>query len=104
MRGWDLLVEWENGSTSWMKIKDLKEYTPIEVVEYSVSNRIVEEPAFKWWGPHTICKRNRIISKFKSRYWQTTHKFGIRLPTTNEEALQIDKITGTDFWRKAINN
>ena len=33
----------------------------------------------------------------------TTHKFGIRLPKTTEEALQIDKITGNDFWRKAIN-
>ena len=23
-RGWELLVEWKNGSTSWMKLKDLK--------------------------------------------------------------------------------
>ena len=52
---------------------------------------------------HTIRKRNRIISKVKSRYWKTTHKFGIRLPKTTEEALQIDKIVGTGFWRKAIN-
>ena len=46
-RGWELLVEWENGSTSWMKIKDMKESSPIEVADYFVSNRIVEEPAFK---------------------------------------------------------
>ena len=25
------------------------------------------------------------------------------MPKTTEEALQIDDITGTDFWRKAIN-
>ena len=31
------------------------------------------------------------------------HKFGIRLPKFTDEALQIDKITGTDFWRRAIN-
>ena len=53
--------------------------------------------------PHAIRKRNQIISKFKSQYWETTHKFVIRLPKTTEEALQIDKITGTDFWRNAIN-
>ena len=41
--------------------------------------------------------------KVKSRYWQTTHKFGIRFPNTTDKALQIDKITGTDFWRKVIN-
>ena len=76
---------------------------PIEVAEYAVANRIVEEPAFKWWLSHTKRKRNRIISKFKSQYWQTTHKFGIRFPKTTDKVLQIYKITGTDFWRKAIN-
>ena len=25
------------------------------------------------------------------------------MPKTTEEALQIEKITGTDFWRKGIN-
>jgi hypothetical protein len=29
--------------------------------------------------------------------------FGIRLPKTVEEALDIDKATDADFWRKAIN-
>ena len=86
-----------------MKLKYLKESSSIEVAEYAVTNRIVEELAFKWGVPHTIRKRNRIISKLKSRYWKTTHKFGIRFPKTTKEALQIDNITGTDFWCKAIN-
>ena len=102
-RVWELLVEWKNGSTSWMKLKDLKESSLIEVAEYAVTNQIVEEPAFKWWVPHTLRKWNRIISRVKSCYWQTTHKFGIRLPKITEEALQISKIAATDFWCKAIN-
>ena len=40
-RVWELLVEWENGSTSWMKPKYLKEYSLIEVPEHDVANRIV---------------------------------------------------------------
>jgi hypothetical protein len=32
-----------------------------------------------------------------------THKFGCKLPHTVEEALQIDRETGTDHWRRAIN-
>ena len=96
-RGWELLVEWENGSTSWMKLMDLKESRPIEVAEYDVANWIVEELAFKLWVSHMIRKRNQIISKVKSRYWQTTHKFGMRFPKTTEEALYIDKIAGTAF-------
>jgi hypothetical protein len=50
-----------------------------------------------------VHRRNRIVSKVKSRYWKTTHKFGIRLPKSVKEALEIDRMTNTDFWRKAIN-
>ena len=68
-QGWELLVQWKDGSVSWEKLKDLKESNPVEVAEYAVANRIVEEPAFAWWVPHTLRKRNRIISKVKSQYW-----------------------------------
>ena len=102
-RGWWLLVEWKDGSTSWVRLKDLKSGYAVELAEYAVANRLVEEPAFQWWVPHTLRKRNRIISKVKSKYWDTTHKFGIRLPKSVEEALEIDRVTQTDYWRKAIN-
>ena len=81
----------------------MKESNPIEVAENAVANRIVEEPAFKWWVSRTVRNRNRVISKLKGKYWRSTHKFGIRLPKYVKEALEIDRITGTDFWRKAIN-
>ena len=63
----------------------------------------MEEPAFKWWGPHVIKWLNRTISKVKSCYWRTTHKFGICLPKSVEWALEINRMTYTDQWRKAIN-
>ena len=31
-----------------------------------------------------------------------THKFGIELPHTVDEALEIDRVTGTNFWKKGI--
>ncbi len=65
-RGWFLLVQWRDGSTSWERLADLKESNPVEVAEYAVVNRIAEEPAFKWWVPHVIKRGNRIISKVKS--------------------------------------
>ncbi len=33
---------------------------------------------------------------------QVTHKFGIRLPHSIEDALKIDQETRTDFWHRAI--
>ncbi len=91
-----------DGTTDWMPLKDLKEANPIEIAEYAVSNRIDDEPAFKWWVPYVIRKRNRIISKVKSKYWRTSHKFGIRVPKTVAEAYEIDRKTGTLHWTRAI--
>jgi hypothetical protein len=101
-RGWKLLVEWRDGSTSWVPLKDLKASNPVELAEYALANNLADEPAFKWWVPHTIRVRDRIVSKVKSKYWRTTHKFGIRIPKTVEEAFRIDEETGTTFWRDAI--
>ena len=101
-KGWELLCEWRDGSNTWIPLKDLKDSNPIEVAEYAVANGLQEEPAFKWWISHVLHNRNRIISKLKSRVRQATHKFGIRVPTSIQEALAIDKETGTTFWWNAI--
>jgi hypothetical protein len=101
-RGWKLLCSWKDGSSSWVALKDLKDANPIEVAEYAVANRLQEEPAFKWWVHDVLRRRNRIINKVKSRYWKLTHKFGIRLPHSVQEALKIDEETNTTFWTDAI--
>jgi hypothetical protein len=101
-RGWKLLCQWRDGSSSWVPLVDLKDSNPVELAEYAVANRIQEEPAFKWWVADVLRRRNRIIAKLKRRYWRVTHKFGVRLPKTVEEALAIDAETGTTFWFDAI--
>ena len=45
--GSELLFEWKYGSTGWMKLKNLKKSSPIEVAEYAVANLIIEDLAFK---------------------------------------------------------
>ena len=65
-RGWQLLVEWADGTTEWVSLFTLKQGNPIEVAEYAIANKIEDEPAFVWWVHDTLRKRNRIISKVKS--------------------------------------
>ena len=101
-KGWKLLISWKDGSTSWVPLKDIKESNPVEVAEYAVANKILEEPAFAWWARYTLKKRERIIRKVKSRYWDRTHKYGILLPRSVEEALRIDRETNTTFWQNAM--
>jgi hypothetical protein len=54
MRGWKLLVSWKDGSMSWVPLKDMKEAYPVQIAEYAVVNKILEEPAFKWWAQHVL--------------------------------------------------
>ena len=78
--GWDVLIEFKDGTTQWVPLKDVKDSNPVELAEYAVANKLQEEPAFKWWVNFTLRKRHRFINKLKSKYWRTTHKFGVRLP------------------------
>ena len=79
-KGWYLNCLWKDGSLDWIPLKDLKESHPIQVAEYAINNKLVLEPAFAWWVPHTLKKRNAIISKVKTRYWKRMHKYGVRIP------------------------
>jgi hypothetical protein len=61
------------------------------------------QAAFAWWVSDVLRRRNCIIAKVKSRYWKTTHKFGIELPHSVAEAFAIDAQNGNNFWRDAIH-
>ena len=101
-RGWKFLVEWKDGSTQWVPLRELKDSNPVELAEYAVENGIADEPALSWWVKYTLRKRDRILAKVKTKYWRTSHKFGIELPKTVKEAYEIDRRTGTRHWTIAI--
>ena len=101
-KGWELLIQWKDGSETWTKLKDIKEAYPVQTAEYAFLAGIHEEPAFAWWVPHVMSKRASIISKVKSKYWSRTHKYGIRIPKSVKEALLIDKENGNTLWWDAI--
>ena len=101
-KGWDLKVEWKDGTTSWIPLKLLKESNPIELAEYAVARSIHDEPAFAWWVPYTLKKRARIVSQVHARVTKHSMKFGVTVPSTVEEALKLDKETGTSHWKIAI--
>jgi hypothetical protein len=48
-RGWRLLCQWKDGSSSWVPLVELKQTNPIKLAEYAIANHIYEEAAFKWW-------------------------------------------------------
>ncbi len=101
-RGWRLLVDWKDGTGSWVSLADLKDSYPVQVVDYALANGSTQEPAFRWWVPFVLKKRERILKQVKTKYWSVTHKYGLELPKSVAQALAIDRKTGTDFWKMAI--
>ena len=73
----------------------------MQTAEFAVSKEIDHEPAFNWWVKHVLKKRDRIIAsirKQKTRFQKKSHKFGIELPKTVEEALALDAKNGNTLW------
>ena len=103
--GWQLCIQWKDGSTSWEKLFDLKESHPVECAEYAVSQGIMNKPAFNWWVGFVLRKWERIISivkKRNTRYFKCKENYGTALLKNVKEALQLDKDNGNTLWADAI--
>ena len=75
----------------------------MEAAEYAVSRGTEDEPAFAWWVPYTLRKRDTIIAAVNTRVKRKSHKYGIEVPTSINDALRIDKENGNMFWTNAVN-
>jgi hypothetical protein len=101
--GWKLLVLFKDGSEQWIPLKILKETNPLDVAEFAKSKGLTDEAAFDWWVPFTLRQRDRIIAAVNTRVRRTSHKYGIEVPFTLDQAKKLDHINGNNLWEQAIN-
>jgi hypothetical protein len=50
----ELLVAWEDGTESWVRLATLKDSFPVELAEFAKARGIDNEPAFAWWVSNTM--------------------------------------------------
>ncbi len=74
----------------------------MEVAEYAVAHELMEQPAFAWWVPQALRRRDAIISAVNKRSLKPSHKYGIRVPRTVQEAFDIDRENGDSRWAESI--
>ena len=101
-KGWMLKVLWSDGTHTWIDLKFMKESNPVDVAEFAAAKKIDDEPAFKWWVPYTLRKRDAIISAVTSRARKTTHKYGVELPRSVAHAKELDARNGNNMWMEAL--
>ena len=101
-KGHQLHVAWRDGTESWIPLKDMKESYPIETAEFAVQSGIHELPAYQWWIPHAMRKKDQIISATVHRMVKKSFKYGHQVPSSVEEAYLLDKDSRNTRWKDAI--
>ena len=86
------MAEWHNQS-GWLE--GPKGWSSIKVLECVVRNVLVDEAAFASWVPSTL-------HNFKSKFWQKSHKLGIRLPEPIHKVCQTDGKSKWLWWEATL--
>ncbi len=100
--GWKFLVKWANGSRQWIDLKILKGSNPVQVAKYAMAWDVGEEPAFAWWVPYVLRKRDVIILAVNSQVCKTSHKYGIEVPSSVRHSIEFDQKNKNTFWQDAL--
>ena len=101
--GWKLLFLWNNGTEKCIPLSVMKNSKPVEVAQFEVARGVDREPDFSWWVPYNLSCCDRIISGVNSRVKRVTHKYGVELPRTVQEAYALDDKNGNTFWSDVLN-
>ena len=101
-KGWDIQINWKDGSINWLPLATVKESNPVLTAEYAYAHSLQDEPAFKWWVRKVMKKRDRIIKKVQSQCRKGRLKFGVEVPKNMAEAKMLDAKNGNRLWQDAV--
>ena len=100
-----MLVEWETGETTYKPLDLIAKDDPVTCAEYAKRNGLLSTPGwrrFKSLGMKGE-KISRVVYQAKQRshrrepYW----KFGVLVPRTHEQSVEIDRQNGNTKWQEA---
>ena len=83
-------------------MRDFKYSYTVPLADYAMANDIHVEPDFAWWVPFTLKNQTSFIQKIKSKYYQRTHKYGIRIHKNVREAQDIGTVNGNTVWMEYV--
>ena len=72
----------------------MKESDLIETAEFTAAWRLTNEPAFIWWAPYILCKRDIIISAVKAHSKAPYYKYGVEILNSTKEVYALDEENG----------
>jgi hypothetical protein len=106
---WYVMVKWDarGMEPSWEPLSVIKQDDPITCAIYAKNNKLLNTPGWKWAKrvkdisparlirlSRRICAASRSNIKFQ---------FGVQVPHSHRQALEIDRKNGNNLWKEAIN-
>jgi len=78
----------------------------VQVGAYVIARGIQDEPAFAWWVPYVMRKRDIIVSMVKSCVCWTNHKYGNEMPAPGRDIIQnaidLDRKKSDTYWMDSL--
>lgn len=96
------MTKLKDQSEMWVPLNQLKESNPVKLALFAQARGIADETAFSWWVPYMLKKADQIICSIKSRIKVTTHKYGIEIPKSIDDAKRLDEQNVNMFWMDAL--
>ena len=86
-------------------MNDLRLHDPFKVYEYGKKMEILEHSAYDWVRAFRPAEESYqpLLQVFKASINNgPQYKFGVRIPRSVKEALELDKQNGNNYWAEAL--
>ena len=80
----------------------MKESHPVEMAEFVMARGISDKPAFCWWVPYPLKKKDPIISAINTIVRKVTRKHGIEILTGVEHTKELDRHNDNTMWMDTL--
>jgi hypothetical protein len=99
-------VGWKVGDPTWVDLEAVRAQKPFILLDYVARKRLANHPDWKWVSEYT--KRPETVQTMAHAFAAQTRnnepriKFGIEVPTSVKQAMELDKKNGNNLWKEAI--
>ena len=103
---WNVLIKWEDDSITNEPLALIASDDPVSCAMYAKENGLLNKKG--WTRFKRIAMREKKLqrminqARLKSIKYAPIYQFGVQVPRTVKEALELDAKNGNHFWRDAI--
>ena len=102
---WNVQICWENGETTWEPLGIIGKSDPVTCAIYGKENHLLKQDGWKCFA--CLARRQKKLlqlahqAKLQSHGCWPTFKFGIQLPRSHANAMELNKDNGNTLWSDA---